>query len=363
MKICRWCLAVSFLFLFTGLKTDPPQEAKKPLNVILLIGDGMGLSQLSTAYYYGKSSPNFSRFPVVGFITTSSCSDKITDSAAGATAFSTGKKTRNQRVGYGHDGKRNENLISYFARKGKSTGLAVTSSITHATPAAFYAYQNNRFKENEIARQLADSELTYFAGGGGRYFDFSDRDELKARGFSLFTDSLQPFEGVKDVTRLGFFMDEGSLPRMDEGRGNYLRNASNLAMQYLSQNEKGFFLMIEGSQIDWAGHANNSNVLIAEVLDFDEVVGAALDFAEKDGNTLVIVTADHETGGYTLAPGEKEVPFQGKQPDYNSINPKFSTGGHTAALVPVLAYGPGAEEFSGIYPNIRIHEKIKKLTD
>ena len=113
--------------------------------------------------------------------------------------------------------------------------------------------------------------------------------------------------------------------------------------------------MIEGSQIDWAGHQNDPEYMISEVIDLDKTLGQVLDYAEKDGNTLVIVTADHETGGYTLA---SEVNARGK--NYNKIAPSFSTKGHSAALIPVFAFGPGADEFSGVYENTSIYHKIKK---
>ncbi len=145
---------------------------------------------------------------------------------------------------------------------------------------------------------------------------------------------------------------------ISEGRGDFLSKATHLGISFLSQNDFGFFIMIEGSQIDWAGHhANNANYLIQEVLDFDRAIGTALDFAEKDGSTLVIVTADHETGGFTLAAKEKKVFGKARQ-DYNQIKPTFSTTGHSATLVPVLTFGPGALNFSGIYPNNILHEKI-----
>lgn len=350
---------LSLVLVMGGFAPKLPSGPDRPKNVILLIGDGMGLSQMSAAFYYGDDKPNFTRFPVIGLITTSSCKEKITDSAAGATAFSTGSKTSNGRIAMDKDGEPLETLVETFSEEGLATGLVSTSSITHATPAAFYAHERSRNSENAIARQMAGSGVDFFAGGGTRYFEERERQQLAESGFQVYLDSLQPASG--SAQRLAYLLADEGLPPIYEGRGNYLTQALQMAVDFLSDDEDGFFLMLEASQIDWGGHANNSEYLITEVVDFDKAVGAALDFAEKDGNTLVIVTADHETGGFTLAAEEKKVPFQGMQRDYNSIQPRFSTGGHSAALVPVLAYGPGAGKFSGIYPNTEVHKKIMEL--
>jgi alkaline phosphatase len=142
------------------------------------------------------------------------------------------------------------------------------------------------------------------------------------------------------------------------GRGDFLPSATALATDQLSQNKTGFFLMVEGSQIDWAGHANDTEYLIAEMLDFEKAIEVALDFAEEDGNTLVVVTGDHETGGFTLSAGHD--PETGID-DYTEIGPTFATGGHSATLIPVFAYGPGSEEFKGIYQNSDLYKKMVKL--
>jgi alkaline phosphatase len=135
-----------------------------------------------------------------------------------------------------------------------------------------------------------------------------------------------------------------------------------LGIEFLHQNETPFFIMSEGSQIDWAGHDNDTAYLISELIDFDELIGAVLDFAAEDGETLVVVTSDHETGGFTLS-GENYTTNEGEvYSSYSKLEPKFSTGGHSATLIPVFAYGPGAEHFSGVYDNTDIFHKIMKLT-
>ncbi len=329
-----------------------------------MIGDGMGVSQMSASYYYAKKEPNFSRFPIVGLSKTSSGSHKITDSAAGATAISTGKKTYNGAIGLDMDKECAETLLEYLSKEGKSTGLISTSSITHATPASFFAHEKSRKSAASIAKQMLEAPVDFFAGGGLKYFESGSLiKDLESKGFSINTTGLDksPLRLNNTSTKFGYLLASDGMPKMINGRGEFLKEASELCIEFLNKDEDGFFIMIEGSQIDWGGHANNSQYVISEVLDFDQAVGAVLDFAEKDGNTLVIVTADHETGGFTLGGKSKKVPFGGLVSDYDEIDPSFSTRGHSSAMVPVLAFGPGAEMFSGIYENTEIHAKILKL--
>jgi len=142
------------------------------------------------------------------------------------------------------------------------------------------------------------------------------------------------------------------MPKKLDGRGDFLPDATQLALQSLSTNKNGFFLMVEGSQIDWGGHANEADYVVTELLDFEKTMGVVLDFAKSNGETLIIVTADHETGGYTLASDGD---------NYNKIKGVFSTDGHSATMVPVFSYGPGSEVFGGIYENTEIYHKIKQL--
>lgn len=346
-------------------------QEKKVKNVILLIGDGMGLSQMSTAYYFDnpEKRPNFSRFPVVGLINTSSAKQKITDSAAGATAFATGRKSYNGAISIDTTGANIPTLIEIIEAFGVKSGLIATSSITHATPACFYSHAQSRKMQDEIARVLPRSGVDFFAAGGLKFFNkrsdgFDYYRELIKKGFVMDTTLLDPAMKVKITTKYGFLLAEDGLPSKLDGRDDFLVDATNLGLKYLSQSANGFFLMVEGSQIDWEGHAANAQGIIEEVRDFDKAVGAALDFAELNGETLVIVTADHETGGFALAPAVKDNEWV-----HNEIEPKFYEGAkdlsyaaHTATLIPVLAYGPQASIFGGIYQNTDIFRKIVQLT-
>ncbi|MCB0549420.1 MAG: alkaline phosphatase [Phaeodactylibacter sp.] len=333
---------------------------KKAKNVILFIGDGMGLAQASTAFYFQEKDPNFVRFPVIGLHQNKPTDDLITDSAAGATAFSTGYKTYNAAIGVDEDTTSRETILEIAAKQGKSTGVIATSSITHATPASFFAHTAHRGLEEDIASQLPGSPVHFFAGGGLQFFtqrlDSADYlDTLAANGFVVNTQKLERPGNLSLEHKYGYLLAPEGMPKMQEGRGDFLPQATQLALDYLSEDKDGFFLMVEGSQIDWGGHDNDAEYVIQETLDFDKAIGVALDFAEKNGNTLVVVTADHETGGMSLSAAEVRM-----QRDYQHINPTFSTGGHSASLIPVYAYGPGAELFGGIYQNNDIFKKMVK---
>jgi len=335
------------------LNNETATSFKKPKNIILLIADGTGLSQISSSQFYNDQPSNYEQFPVVGLIKTSASDKLITDSAAGATAFASGIKTYNGAVGVGPDTMFVPNIVEQISENGFSTGVISTSSITHATPACFYAHVERRRSYEKIAEYLVNSEIDFFAGGGLEFFNKREDKQnllmaLKSKGFTIDTTSLKPINASKQ----GFLLADDAMPKMLEGRGDFLPNATQLAVGQLSKNSKGFFLMVEGSQVDWGGHSNEGDYLISELIDFDDAMGVALKFAEANGETLIIVTADHETGGFTLGADNG---------DYNKIKPTFSTKGHSATMVPVFAKGPGAELFGGIYENTEIYHKMMEL--
>lgn len=339
-----------FSFAQDSTKTTPAP------NIILLIGDGMGLSQVSSAYFYGEGEPNISRFKHIGLIKTSSSSDKITDSGAGATAFSTGAKSYNGSIGVGPDSTALPLITEVLSSNGYLTGLISTSQVTHATPASFFAHQESRDQEYEIASQLHTSPIDFIAGGGYKFFvkdSANYLDSLRANGFTVDTGDVVLPKAFGLENKFVYLSAPKALPRMLDGRGDYCTRALESCLTLFDLKDSNFFIMLEGSQIDWGGHANNAEYLITEMLDFDKVIGNALDYAQKDGNTLVIVVADHETGGFTLG----ALNTQDGQ-DYDSISPTFSTPGHSATLIPVFAYGPGAENFVGVYENNDIFWKI-----
>jgi len=344
--------------VIAGLLALHIQAQEGPKNVVLLIGDGMGLSQLSTPYFYGKEDPAFDRFPFVGLVRTSSATDPVTQSPAAATAMSTGTKTYNMAVGVGPDSLARENLVELLSARGFQTGIIATSSITDATPAGFYAHQPDRRLHYHIARDLLLSEVDFFAGAGLRYFlDTTGINHFEVNGIVAEFSKLKKIKKPLPGMRYGFLLAMDRMPTMLEGRKDFLKEASLIGMDFLDQGEGGFFMMIEGSQIDWAGHGNQGEYMIREMIDFEESVAAVLDWAEKDGETLVLVTADHETGGFTLGAAGSN----GYDADYSVIAPSFASTNHSAAMVPLLAYGPGAENFTGLYENTEIFFKLVSL--
>jgi alkaline phosphatase len=317
-----------------------------------MIGDGMGTSQIYAGLIAKKGHFNMEKFPIVGFSKTYSANDLITDSAASGTAMATGEKTNNGMVGVTPDKKPVENIIEIAEKNGKSTGLIATSTITHATPAAFVAHVESRTDYERIASQFLEKDIEVFIGGGSVHFiKRLDQQnlvtELSNQGYSvcLSMEELMSTDGDK----IAGLVYESSPPSIVNGRGNMLSDATKKALDVLSKNNEGFFLMIEASQIDWGNHQNNINFQTMEVIDFDNVIGEVLEFAEKDGETLVIVTADHETGGLGINGGNLKK---------GEIEPGFTTMGHTGVMVPVLAYGPKSELFSGIYENTQIFFKM-----
>ncbi len=359
-------LGISMLLWLPLNGQNESGKAGSPKNVILMIGDGMGISQLSSAYYFPdqkekEHEPAFSRFKYIGLAKTSSGREVVTQSSAAATALATGFKTYNLAVGVDLDTAVRENIVEILSRKGYKSGIVVTSYMTDATPAGFFAHQADRYMQEEIARDLLNSEIDFFAGGGSKYFrDSTGAFPFEEYGIEINFKKLKKIRKPGEGTRYGFLLDEERMPTMLHGREDFLARATSIAVDYLSTGEQGYFLMVEGSQIDWAGHGNQVEYMKAEVNDFERTIGAVLDYAELDGETLVIVTADHETGGFTLgAAGNNSYGTS----DYSRIEPSFASTNHSAALVPVFAYGPGAENFIGVYENTEIFHKLVSLME
>ena len=335
-----------------GNQKKETQEPPKPMNVIYMIGDGMALPQVYAAMLASHEEMTFSQFPYIGVVDTHSSSNDITDSAAGGTALASDHKTKNGMVGMNPDTIPVKTVLEVLAEQGKKTGIVVTSYVTHATPATFYAKVPKRSKYEDIAMQMAECEnLNLIIGGGMKHFNHrKDSLNLVERmenelGWKVY-DTLADI----DVTckKYAVMADDDHMPTAAE-RGDFLPRAVKTALQTLDNAENGFFLMVEGSQIDFACHAGDSTWMIDEMLDFDYAVKVALDYAKGHGNTLVVVTADHETGGLTM------IDRQGK---YTNVSFDYSTGSHTCLPVLVYAYGPGAEQFTGWMQNRDLKGKI-----
>lgn len=362
-----WLLISIFLITTacSTTKNEPfvathPNASDQPKNIILMIGDGMGLAQVSSAIYENKKAANLERFHHIGFHKSYASGELITDSAAGATAFACGIKTYNGAIGVNVDTIAQQSILEEAEEKGLATGLVATAFIVHATPAAFFGHQPIRTFHEAIAADLLELDVDLIIGGGMKYFSRRETDErdlyreLQAKGYTVSNYMEIPLEKIdlRSAKKIVHFTADRHPVPVSAGR-NYLPFATKLAPRFLRavNDNKGFLLMVEGSQIDWAGHGNEGQLMIEETLDFDRAIGEALDFAKADGNTLVIVTADHETGGLAINPGSSK----------GNIQTAFTTNGHTATLVPVFAYGPGAENFKGIYENTAIYHKMRRL--
>lgn len=341
------------LLLFISRGVSFPQNNDKPKNVIILIGDGMGVSYVSAAVLTIPNNP-FQEFSSVGFSITKAANKLITDSAPGASAISTGYRINYLSIAVDTSSYPVKTIFDEAEKLGLSTGIVVTSSITDATPAAFVAHVSNRKEETEIARQFLKKSIEVVIGGGEAYFSDSilidsrrnGLDILKENGYEMFTD-FQDLKSNPPSSNFYALLGKKHLPKKSE-REYSLTELTEIALSHLSKNDNGFVLMVEGSQIDWGGHKNDQEYIISELTDFCGAITTSLNFA-KNNNTLVLVTADHETGGMSIIDGKI---------DGSELKMKFNSTGHTAEMVGVFAKGPGEELFRGVYDNYMIGRNL-----
>ncbi|WP_305585348.1 alkaline phosphatase [Fictibacillus sp. WQ 8-8] len=416
-----------------NLNTKKEPEIK---NVIFLIGDGMGPAA-TTALRYWKDDLNtvemektaFDRYFVGKQMTYADDPDEnITDSASAATAMSTGEKTYNAAIAVDNDKSELKTVLEAAKARGKSTGLVATSELAHATPASFGAHDPSRKNMNEIASDYFDEKINrkhkvdVLLGGGSANFIRDDRNlvnEFKNAGFSYVTTKEQLLHN-KNEQILGLF-SKGGMPKMIDRNHDLpsLKEMTNSAIQRLDRDKDGFFLMVEGSQIDWAEHDNDIVGTMSEMQDFEKAFQAAVQFAKKDKHTLVVATADHSTGGLsigangkynwfadpvrafkrtpdflgeTIASGadveqtlQKYIDLTLTESEIHSVkeaaktkdmvkidaaiekiadlrsNTGWTTTGHTGEDVNVYAYGPGKEKFAGLINNTDQAKNIFKI--
>lgn len=350
-------------------KTPFPLVPEGPVkNVILMIGDGMGLTHIAatrTIVLGAHGRLYIERMPVTGIIDHYSADEFVSGSAATGTSLATGYKTNGGMIGLLPDGSPALTILEAARDSGMSTGLVATVTITHATPAAFAAHTHDRDLEAEIAEQLLESKVNVLLGGGRALFKpgasgykftrTDDRDliiEARSVGYEYIEtrDELMK-TNVENGYLLGLFSDGFMLVQDLEPT---LAEMTDKALEILSRNEKGFFLMVEGSQIDWGAEDNDINYTIREQLHFDLAIRDAIQFAIKDGETLVVATSDHEAGGMFIPEGPPNQ-LDGK------ISIGWGTDGHSGVPVPVFAYGPYAERFMGWYDNTEIPKKIASI--
>ena len=324
----------------------------RPKNIILLIGDGTGLNQitLSRMAISGVNSRLYiDQLPYSGISLTHSADNIITDSAAAATAWATGTKTKNKFISVTPNEKVLTSLTEAIFKKGYLSGIVATSSITHATPAAFYAHVNNRYKEKKIASQLQNSNINIAFGGGLNFFHLSaTNDQIK------YIYDLDELKNINTSSKriIGLFDNDGIRRSPDRPSQQLMTKKALDILAKRTVECSGFFLMTEGSQIDWASHDNDASRMITEFRDFDLSIKSAVEFINTRDDTLLIVTADHETGGLQIL---KE--------DNDLVHIQWGTGSHTGIPVGVFSYGPGAELFTGTMDNTEIHTKILEIID
>ncbi len=343
---------ICIVLVFATLSGFSQKRGKHPKNIILMVGDGMGVAQIYAGLTGNLGSLNLERCTAVGFHKNQASDKYVTDSAAGATAFSCGQKTYNGAIGVDANGNPLPTILEVAENNGLATGMIATCSITHATPASFISHQPSRSLDENIAMDFLKTDIDLFIGGGRKFFTqradgLNLTDSLKANGYQIANSMAE----VQQITsgKLAAFLADTQQSRFSEGRGDELVKSTEVALRLLKGNKKGMFLMIEGSQIDWGAHANDTQYIVEEMIDFDKAIGKVLDFAKQDGNTLVIITADHETGGFSVNGGDTKT---------GKVDGKFTTKSHTGVMIPVFAYGPGAEQFSGIYENTAIFHKM-----
>lgn len=332
-------------------------------NLIFMVGDGMGLAHVSMLMVENGYAPtSFDRAQSVGLVCTRSANNRVTDSAAAATALATGHKTGNGTIGQSLEGERYESLMMRAEKAGLRSGIVVSCYLQHATPAAFYAHVARRGDVDTITRDLLASGVDVLFGGGRKWLaeECSDGgtyfDAFRRRGYTV-VDRFEQTDTLHSGRVLGAFAEKHleAAPR----RGDYLPRATRKALELLTADDslhRGWMLLVEGSLIDMAAHDNDAERLLAEMRDFNAAVGEAMDYADAHPGTLVVVVADHETGGLSIPANDEDFTQAENGLQYN-----FGSKSHTGTLVPVYFYGTGAGRLGGVMDNTQLSQRLARL--
>ena len=391
-KICLISVAMLSLFMATSC-CNKAEEKPQVKNVIYLIGDGMGFGAVSSLLLAEDGVTGFEQAPVIGLSETCSANNYVTDSPAGGTALATGTRTKNGYLGVDPEGKQLTSVLRKAQAMGKRSGIVVNTVLTEATPGAFYAGVTNRNMSYDIAKQFTESQVDVAIGGGlSAFINRPDSVDLTAtlieKGYDVYLDwatvlntTSDKFVGILPMTDihrrekssnttagaadgaevcLAAKLAAASGESNEENRLSeptvYLQKATQKALEVLSRNNKqGFFLMIESAIIDGYGHNNDSDGMIVEMKEFDNTLRQLVAYVNEHPETLLVVTADHETGGTAVAYNSHEVG------NPTPVKLSFSTKGHSGTVVPIFAYGAGAEAFAGIMKNMDLPKKIEEL--
>ncbi len=325
-------------------------------NVVFLIGDGMGINQIAAGAYANRRDLSLLKIKSTGIQFYNPQDDFIGDSASGGSALATGKMSWTRHIATNHDGSEAyPSLADYFKDMGKATGIVSLGDIADATPAVFYGHTSERDSTELITRAMLSSKADLICGSGRGCIEGTREDGIdmlsgiKANGYSYTNDAVE----VDKVSGKLICLDNRMGEYATEENLHFLADITRASIKKLQKDSrKGFFLMVEGAKIDYAGHSDCFPASVLEQLSFDLAIAEALRFADEDGHTLVVVTADHETGGLTILDGDLES---------GHVLAVYNSDDHTPTVVPVFAYGPGSREFIGTYMNIEIPAKIKKL--
>lgn len=389
MKKHLFLLSIIVLIVLSGCSNHCCQ---KPKNVIYLIGDGMGFGAVSSLLLSMEEETGFEQAPVIGLSETCSANNYVTDSPAGGTALATGTRTCNGFLGVDPDSIQLESILKKAQKMGKKTGIVVNTTLTEATPGAFYAGVTSRKESYKIAEQFTESGVDVAIGAGlSAFINRPDSVDMTAmlieKGYDVYLDwksvlatESEKFVGILDMSdvhrrnkksnttasaaegqevclaaQLAATEGNADTTRFSEPT-EYLHKACTKALSVLEKDApKGFFLMVESAIIDGYGHNNDSEGMIEEMKEFDQTLKALIAYVDEHPNTLLVVTADHETGGTGVAYKSHEV----NQPEGLHLN--FSTKGHTGTVVPIFAYGAGAEKFRGIFQNKELPGIIEEV--
>ena len=345
----------ALLIALTALATATSAGAQEVKNIIYLIGDGMGLTSVSMMQLNNDYQPTiFDKADNIALQKTYSLDNRVTDSAASGTALATGHKTNNTMLGQLPDDTHVQSLMELATERGMSTGLVVTTYLQHATPGAFYAHVPSRHEYTKISEQLLASDIDIAIGGGMAFFRelYGSYDEavkaISDSGFVLQENLDKEASGERILALLA--------DKEIENRAGYLAKATAQAIDHLDDNNNGFVLMVEGSLIDGMGHGNNAEGQRAEMRDFMEAIEVAVEYAKQHPDTLVVVTADHETGGLSIISGNADFNLSEQGVEYH-----WATGGHSGEMVPIYLYGTGAELINGIMENAELGMQLKEL--
>ena len=343
---------ISLSIIFAAAFSAKAQEVK---NIIYLIGDGMGLTSVSMMLIENNYEPTiFDKADNIALQKSYSLDNRVTDSAASGTALATGHKTNNTMLGQLPDGTNVESLMDIASAKGKATGLVVTTYIQHATPGAFFAHVPSRNHYTTISEQLLASDIDIAIGGGMAFFEerYGNRDNaleaIAASGFTLKESLESEATGERVLALLA--------PYEIENRAGHLAKATAEAIDHLDNCEEGFVLMVEGSIIEGMGQANDAKAQQQEMRDFMGAIEVAVEYAKAHPETLVVVTADHGTGGLTIISGNADFTLSEQGVEYH-----WATKGHSGELVPIYLYGAGAELINGIMENADLGQRLKDI--